>query len=378
MKDKAQATRHKADEGLTRRLERKPVREVKLNRGVVRCAVCLALSAVSLLPSGSVSASLTRSGMTAAAEVADAYDVALNADFDQMPAVLERTCGPAPEVACLGLRALSTWWEILLDPQSRRLDARFLREVDAALEAATEWTDREPERAEAWFYRGAALGARGQWRVLREERMAAARDGKRIKAALERALTLDPEMVDAGFGIGAYRYYAAIAPGYLQWLRWLLLLPGGDRPGGLAQMERASRDGVLVRAEADYQLHIVYLWYEGRFMDALALVRGLQARYPRNPLFHQIEFEILDVYVHDAAASLDAARRLLAAAKRGEVNRPELAAVRARLNIAMQLDRLGHRDQARDTLESLLASAPIAPQDAVTRARALHRTWTRR
>jgi hypothetical protein len=316
--------------------------------------------------------------LTAADEVARAYDVALNADFDLMPAVLARTCGPAPEVACLGLRALSTWWEILLDPQSRHLDARFLDEVEAARGAAAAWTEREPERAEAWFYRGAALGARGQWRVLREERLAAARDGKRIKAALERALALDPAMVDASFGIGAYRYYAAIAPGYLRWLRWLLLLPGGDRAGGLAQMERASRDGILVRAEADYQLHVIYLWYEGRFMDALALVRGLQRRYPRNPLFRQIEFEILDVYVHDAAASLDAARRLLADAGRGAVNRPELAAVRARLNIAVQLDRLGHRDRARDTLDRLLASAPIAPRDAVTRARALQQAWSRR
>lgn len=341
--------------------------------GVVSLALCLLPSAVFL-----VGAFAPRPGLTAAADVARAYDVALNADFDQMPAVLERTCGPAPAVACLGLRALATWWEILLDPQSRQLDPRFLREADAALEAATAWTGREPERAEAWFYRGAALGARGQWRVLREERLAAARDGKRIKAALEHALRLDPAMADASFGIGAYRYYAAIAPGYLQWLRWLMLLPGGDRAGGLAQMERASRDGVLVRAEADYQLHVVYLWYEGRFMDALALVRGLQRRYPRNPLFRQIEFEILDVYVHDTAGSLAAARQLLAAADRGEVNRPALAAVRARLNIAVQLDRLGHHDQARDALAALLATDPIAPHDAVTRARALQRAWTHR
>jgi tetratricopeptide (TPR) repeat protein len=281
-------------------------------------------------------------------------------------------------VACLGLRALATWWEIQLDPESRFLDPRFLREVEEAIAEAGAWTRREPARAEAWFYLGAALGVRGQWRVLREERVAAARDGKRIKTALERALQLDPLMHDAAFGIGVYRYYAAIAPAYLRWLRWLLLLPGGNRAEGLAQMERASRLGQLVRAEADYQLHVVYLWYEQRYPEALTLVRSLQSRYPRNPLFRQIEADILDVYVHDAAGSLAASESLLAAARAGAVNRPALAEVRARVNIALQLDRLGQTDRARAALDALLASDPQAPIDAVRRARELQRLWARR
>jgi len=46
---------------------------------------------------------------------------------------------------------------------------------------------------------------------------------------LERALTLDPSLQDAYFGIGLYHYYAAVAPTAARVLRWLLLLPGGDR-----------------------------------------------------------------------------------------------------------------------------------------------------
>jgi hypothetical protein len=307
--------------------------------------------------------------------VAAAYDTVLDADFDAVPALLSRTCGPAPDVACLGLRALATWWEIQLDPQSRFLDARFLREANAAIEAAAAWTTEEPQRAETWFYLGAALGVRGQWRVLRNERLAAARDGKRIKTALERALALDPGMHDAEFGIGAYRYYAAVAPSYLRWLRWLFLLPGGNRAEGLAQMEQASRLGILVGSEARYQLHVIYLWYERRAPDALALVRDLAARYPHNPLFRQIEAEILDVYFHDAAASLAASEAIVADARRGALHRSSLAEVRARLNIAVQQDRLGRRDTARAGLDRLLATNPSAPLDAVTRARSLQRAW---
>ena len=101
-----------------------------------------------------------------------------------------------------------------------------------------------------------------------------------------------------------YRYYADIAPAVFRFLRWLLLLPGGDRVDGLRQLERAATRGVLVRGEALYQIHVIYLWYEQKWPQALEIIRTLQARYPRNPLFRQIEAEILDVYFHDAAASL--------------------------------------------------------------------------
>jgi len=317
-------------------------------------------------------------GLTAAAQVARAYDQVLDAEFDRMPSVLAETCGPAPRVACLGLEAIATWWEILLDPENRNLDARFSAQVETAISEAAAWTGQEPDRAEAWFYLGAALGARAQWRVLRNQRLAAARDGKRIKASLDRALALDPTMHDAEFGIGMYRYYAAVAPRVLRWLRWLLLLPGGNRAEGLAQMERAARQGRLVGSEAAYQLHLVYLWYEQRAPEALALVLDLQARYPRNPLFRQLEAEIKDTYLHDTAGSLSASESLLEAVAANAINRPDLAEVRARVNLAVQLDRLGARDRARATLDALLARAPDAPVDAVARARRLQRAWTPR
>jgi tetratricopeptide (TPR) repeat protein len=306
--------------------------------------------------------------------VARAYDLILNADFDGLATALPGTCPPAPAVACLGLEALSLWWQIQLDPHSRRLDEPFLATVQEAIRAAEQFTKAEPRRAEAWFYLGAAYGARAQFRVHRVERLAAARDGKRIKEALERALALDPGMHDAEFGIGMYRYYAGVAPAMFRFLRWLLLLPGGDREDGLRQLERAGAHGLLVRREAQYQIHVLYLWYEKRWPEALAIVRGLQGRYPRNPLFHQVEAEILDVYFHDAAASLAASERLLALAGGGEVHRADIAAVNARLNMARQWIALKQPARAAAALDVLIAAAPTAPEGALARARTLRRS----
>ena len=277
-----------------------------------------------------------QTGITAAPIVARAYDLILDANFDELEKTLPDTCPPAPIVACRGLEALSLWWQIQLDPEVRSLDARFLTAANSAIAEAERWTAAEPERAEAWFYLGAAYGARAQFRVYRRERLAAARDGKRIKQALERALALDPSMHDAEFGIGMYRYYAGVAPAAFKFLRFLLLLPGGDREGGLAQLERAARLGLLVRGEAQFQIHVLYLWYERKSKEALAIVRDLQARYPRNPLFRQIEAEILDKYFHDYAASLKASEQLLALAQSGTVFRSDIAERVARANIAKQ------------------------------------------
>jgi hypothetical protein len=259
----------------------------------------------------------------------DTYDAILNADFDLASTRLASACADVP-VWCDVFDAISTWWRIALDPESRVHDASFTRRVERAISAADGWADTEPARAEAWFAVGAAYGVRAQWRVERQQRLAAARDGKRIKAALEHALELDPLLHDAHFGIGMYQYYAGVAPVGWQMFRWLLLLPGGDRKAGLQQMVDAYEQGEVIHGEAAYQLHLIYLWYEDRPADALSLIRQLQQRYPRNPLFVIIEARILDVYFHDDDASRRVLQALIARAQSADVNESVLAERRAR------------------------------------------------
>jgi tetratricopeptide (TPR) repeat protein len=312
-------------------------------------------------------------GITAAPLVARAYDSILDAAFERAQGEIAAACPPAPKVACLGLEALSLWWQIQLDPDSKALDPAFSSKVEAAIVEGERLTRAEPDRAEAWFYLGAAYGARAQWRVLRVERFAAARDGKRIKQALERALELDPAMHDAEFGLGMYRYYADIAPAAFRFLRVFLLLPGGNRVEGLQQIERSAKDGLLVRGEAQYQIHVLDLWYEHKAGEALDLVRGLQQQYPHNPLFHQIEAEIEDVYFHRPAASIAVSDRLLALARGHQVYRADIAEVRARLNLAVQYRTLNQPARAIEQLDAVIALNPSAPFGALARAQVLRR-----
>jgi tetratricopeptide (TPR) repeat protein len=308
--------------------------------------------------------------LTASHVVAGLYREILNAEFDRVARELD-TCGGAPAVACAVLEPTALWWEIQLDPENRRLDRRFESSVEEAIRAAEAWTVRQPDSAEAWFYLGGAYAARVQWRVLRHERLAAARDGKRIKDALERAVALDPGLDDAFFGLGLYQYYADVAPTAAKMLRWLLLLPGGDREKGLELMLRARARGELLRGEADYQLAIIYLWYERAPQSALALLEELREQYPANPLFLRSIADVQDAYFHDPSASLASYLALLAAAEAGRVNARELAMVEARLGAARQLDALHETDRAIAHLEAVIARRPAAPFSALARAHLL-------
>jgi hypothetical protein len=294
-----------------------------------------------------------------------AYEFILEARFDQVEAELRRACGPAPPEACNVLDATAVWWQIQLDPENRALDPTFTASVERAIRMTEAWTERAPHDAEAWFYLGGAYGARVQWRVLRGEKVAAARDGKQIKQALERAIALEPGLDDAYFGLGMYKYYADVAPAAARILRFLLLLPGGDREEGLREMLRARSRGRLLQGEADYQLHLIYLWYERQTRRAIELLHALQARYPGNPLYLAQIAHIQDTYEHDITGSLDTWRALLAAAREQRANNAPLAEVQARLGAARMLEALQLTDDAIEHLKAVTAMKPRAPYSSL-------------
>ncbi len=139
------------------------------------------------------------------------------------------------------------------------------------------------------------------------------------------------------------------------------MLPGGDKVEGLKRMLRAREAGRLMRGEADFQLHVIYLWYERDFRKALEYLRGLDRAFPKNPLFLQSIAEINDVYVHDRTESLVQWRVLLGRALRRDVHEAAIAEVRARLGVAVQLDALEQTDAAIDELNTVVSQGATAP-----------------
>jgi hypothetical protein len=294
-------------------------------------------AAALLLMSGA--ARPARAALSEVPRLAAVYDSILDAQFDRAGALLKQTCPPAPTEACQVLEVVSTWWRIQIDPASRAHDQRLVEQAAAATRAADAWTMREPQRAEAWFYLAGSYAPLVQWQVLRGERLAAARNGSRIKRALERTLQLDPTIADAHFGIGVYEYYADVASSAAKVLRWLLALPGGDRVKGLQEIVRARDGGGLLRGEADFQLHIIDLWYEHEPARAIELLKSLDARFPANPIFLERIADAYDAYLHDARSSAAAWRTLIDRAHDDRVYDAAGTAARAEMKLRALLAR---------------------------------------
>jgi len=271
-----------------------------------RACRLLGLALLFLLPGVS-----SRAALTGGAQLAAAYHSILSAEFSRADAEIKHACPPAPAEACRVLEVVSLWWRIQIDPSNRTRDQLLNDRASASIKAAEAWTKREPRNAEAWFYLAGSYGPLVQWQVLRGERVGAARNGNRVREALEQALKLDPSLTDAQFGIGIYQYFADVVPAAAKVLRWMLLLPGGDRLKGLQAIEAASRGGELMRDEALFQLYQIDVWYEHKPAEAIALLRSLDERHSFNPLFLQRIAETYDGYLHNARASAAAWQTLI-------------------------------------------------------------------
>jgi tetratricopeptide (TPR) repeat protein len=304
------------------------------------------------------------SALTEAGRLARVYDAILSAKFGDADQLLKTACPPAPPEACRALAPVVLWWQILMDPDNRSLDARLRQQAREAIDAADAWTRREPKRAEAWFYLAGSYAPLVQLKVLRGERVAAARDGNRIRAALEKALALDSRLHDAYFGIGLYHYYADVAPRAARILRVLLLMPGGNKERGMREMLQAREQGVLLAGEADFQLHWLYLWYEHQPRRAIELLQGLDRRFPTNPVFLQRIAEIQRGELKDHRLAAASWETLLARARNGQVQEPRMVEMRARIGLAQELIALAEPQGAIDHLKAALALHSPAPYSA--------------
>jgi tetratricopeptide (TPR) repeat protein len=307
-------------------------------------------------------------GLTAPEPLARAYELILEARFDDAERHLKSACPPAPQPGCDVIGAVNDYWRLLLDPDETSHDPALLERINGAIASTEAWVAREPKRAEAWFYLGGAYGTRVLLRGQRGQYLAAARDGKRIHDSLQLAIALDPSIGDAYFGLGLYHYYAAIAPRAARILSMLMFLPGGNRAGGLKEMEQTRSKGMLLRGEADYQLHLIYLWYERQHMTALRLIEALRARYPTNPVLYLRLADVQSLYIRNHQAALNTYRSMFDEARAGRLGMAAMSEVHARLGMAHEMDALCDSARAIEQLNAIIALKPAAPYGALARA----------
>lgn len=157
--------------------------------------------------------------------------------------------------------------------------------IGKALAASEAILKKDSKNVRALYAKGVsnAMLAAYEATILRE-RVSAARKAKAARDAHLEVLKLDPNFHDARAAVGIYNY----AVGSLPWLVRAGLsvvgLGGGDKPGGIREMETAAAKGSRAATDAKMLLIIVYA-RELQYAKSMKLIEELQAKYPRNFMF---------------------------------------------------------------------------------------------
>ncbi|MGI9590228.1 MAG: hypothetical protein ACR2P8_02580 [Myxococcota bacterium] len=214
----------------------------------------------------------------------------------------EHPAGPVYEIHTLEARKS-------LDVQDDRYDAALRAKASEAIALAEAWLSRVPDDPEAHFYAGRAKYALMIVTGMAGEYYRAGTTGERGRKHLERALELEPSLVDAKLPLGSYYYYTSVASRFIRWFSWLWFVPTGEHDLGLAYVQEVSRDGDLLRFDADLKLVQFYLYLEDRPDLAAPILTRLHARYPENS---QIAFEVVELKLlqEDYAGAVEQALEL--------------------------------------------------------------------
>lgn len=199
------------------------------------------------------------------------------------------------------------------DPKTR--DRIFALADEAVREA--DWRISQNNRdVDAYYARGWARSLRCTYMAMVERGFSGGfRLALKAKDDENKVLQLDPDYVDAKLIVGVYEYVV----GALPWpFKLLIGFTGvtGSKSRGMELLRDAGARGPTTSVEARTVIAL-FLRREGKYKDAIKVVRSLVAQYPHDYLFH-LEEANLRKDDGEGMAAVEAYRTLLAdAAKPG-------------------------------------------------------------
>ncbi len=193
---------------------------------------------------------------------------------------------------------------------------RIFSLADEAVSEADWRIGKNARDVDALFARGWARALRCAYMAMAERSFSSGfRLATKAKDDEARVLELDPNYVDAKLVVGVYEYVV----GALPWpFKFLIGFTGvtGSKSKGLEMLYDAGNRAVITSVESRTVIAL-FLRREGRYQEAIKVIRGLKAEYPRNYLFH-LEEANLQKDAGEGMVAVEAYRAILAdAAKPG-------------------------------------------------------------
>lgn len=177
---------------------------------------------------------------------------------------------------------------LIYDSGNAGLLDSFYRITDRVVLCCQERLRENPVDAQAYFYWGLAELNRANCLSWQNRKFSAFMTMLKVPFHFRRALTLDPGLTDACFGLGTIEYFKATADRYFFGLGLL-----GSRERAYRLMHRVQRNGELLQPMAEFFL--AFMMKEDRlFGDGVRCCERLLSRYPQNRAVRRL---LRDIYL---------------------------------------------------------------------------------
>jgi len=200
-------------------------------------------------------------------------------------------------------------------PIDAKAKARIKELFDRSLQLSEARLRKNPNDVDALYARGVTRGLRATYIGLIDKAwFAALRSAVGARRDHERVLQLDPNYADAKMAVGIHNYVM----GSISWpIKVAAVVVGlsGSKSRGIEYLYAAAQAGGETAVDSKVALSL-FLRREERYPEALKLVGGLVADYPRNFLFALENANLLNAAGHGQVA-IAMYRKLLADGKSG-------------------------------------------------------------
>ena len=186
------------------------------------------------------------------------------------------------------------YWQYLPIKDNPAKSKEYIAKLNQCLDAITKKYGKNSTDPEAVFYTIVARGYIAMMYNYNGELMSAAGEAKKAYNALTTGLKLTEKNPEFYFTSGMYNYYVELYPEDHAMVKPLMIFfKNGDKALGLKQVDIATRQGVITRAEACFYLSHIYLEHETNFAKAQSYSQKLVDWYPKNQIFNMVNTEAL-------------------------------------------------------------------------------------
>ncbi len=179
-------------------------------------------------------------------------------------------------------------------PVDPALDRQFHLAAEMTITRAEKRLRANPNDADGLFALGLVYGSQANYLAgVKAEYLDGVRKGEKGYDLQKRLRALRPEIHDTGVVLGVREYVLGSLPAHTRFFLFFLGA-GGNIQKGVEFLKDTAEHGEFLRTYAQVLVTVVHI-RQKELERALPLLRQLQARYPRNPIFM---LELAHLYQH--------------------------------------------------------------------------------